>query len=73
MKNGYDIKLMQILSAAVKIPVIASGGAGTLDHIREVFEQGNVDAALVASLLHYNEYTIADIKAFLKEKCINVR
>lgn len=73
MKNGYDIELMHALTEAVNIPVIASGGAGTLEHIGDVFKSGHADAALVASLLHYGELTVIDIKNYLLELNIPIR
>ncbi|TNJ64359.1 imidazole glycerol phosphate synthase subunit HisF [Paenibacillus hemerocallicola] len=72
-KDGYDIGLLSLLSQSVNVPIIASGGAGKLSDIGEVFEKANVDAALVASLLHYKECTIDDIKQYLKEQGIHVR
>ena len=72
-KNGYDIELTRAISDAVKIPVIASGGAGTLEHILEAFTLGGADAALLASLLHYRELTVKEIKDYLLNKGINVR
>jgi cyclase len=72
-KNGYDIELTRAISDAVKIPVIASGGAGSLEHILEAFTLGGADAALLASLLHYRELTVKEIKDYLLNKGINVR
>lgn len=73
MKNGYDIELLRALTNTVNIPVIASGGAGELSHISDVFQDGGVDAALVASMLHYGEQTVTGIKAYLAEQGIPVR
>lgn len=73
MKNGYDIELLHLLTEAVNIPIIASGGAGNVAHIHEAFKDGNVDAALVASLLHYEELTVRDIKKYLIHHDIPVR
>ncbi|PWA13138.1 imidazole glycerol phosphate synthase subunit HisF [Pueribacillus theae] len=73
MKNGYDTALIKTLSKAVNIPIIASGGAGQLLHISDVFQYGGADAALVASMLHYQEQTISDIKQYLVEQSIHVR
>jgi len=64
-KAGYEICLTSMISNSVRIPVIASGGAGTPQHLSEVFHEGKADAALVASMLHYGEYTIAEIKSYL--------
>ncbi|MFA5839180.1 MAG: imidazole glycerol phosphate synthase subunit HisF [Candidatus Margulisiibacteriota bacterium] len=72
-KNGYDLALTKAIADAVNIPVIASGGAGTLEHIYEAFIKGNADAALLASLLHYKELTIKEIKDYLGDRGITVR
>lgn len=72
-KDGYDLELTRAISDAVDIPVIASGGAGTLEHIYDAFIEGGAEAALLASLLHYRELTIKEIKDFLQAKGINVR
>ena len=64
-KAGYEIFLTSMISNSVRIPVIASGGAGTPEHLSEVFSEGKADAALVASMLHYGEYTISEIKSHL--------
>ncbi|HTY13114.1 MAG TPA: imidazole glycerol phosphate synthase subunit HisF [Candidatus Omnitrophota bacterium] len=70
---GYDLELTRAIADAVKVPVIASGGAGTVEHILESFTLGAADAALLASLLHYRELTIKQIKDYLLSKGINVR
>lgn len=72
-KNGYDIELTRSISEAVNIPVIASGGAGTMEHFYEALTVGKADAVLAASLFHFREMEIRDLKAFLKEKGIEVR
>jgi cyclase len=72
-KAGYDIDLTAVISDLVNVPVIASGGAGSLGHIVEVFQKTKADAALLASLLHYGELTIPQIKSSLKEAHIPVR
>jgi cyclase len=72
-KEGYDIELTKSISEAVGIPVIASGGAGNLQHLYEGFVEGKADAVLAASIFHYREYTIKEAKEFLKEKGVNVR
>ena len=72
-KNGYDIKLTEAVAKAVNIPVIASGGAGKLEHFFDVFTKTGADAALAASIFHYNEIPIADVKNYLKERSIAVR
>lgn len=72
-KKGFDIELLNAVCGVVKIPVIASGGCGTLEHFSEVFEQTKASAALAASLFHYKELTVPQVKAHLKEKNIPVR
>ena len=72
-KDGYDIELTRAISEAVTIPVIASGGAGTLEHLYEAFAFGKADAALAASIFHYREYTIREAKEYLRSKGIPVR
>lgn len=72
-KNGFDIALTKAVTAAVSIPVIASGGAGTLEHFYEVFALGGADAALAASVFHYGEIPIPEVKTFLKQRKVNVR
>lgn len=72
-KNGYDIALTKAIGEAVNIPVIASGGAGSLQHFADVFKQTNADAALAASVFHYGELGIGQVKDYLKQKGIEVR
>ncbi len=72
-KVGFDIPLNKTISEETNIPVIASGGAGTLDHIVEALTDGKADAALAASIFHYKEYTVLDIKEYLKKKGVEVR
>ena len=72
-KAGFDLALTRAVAGAVGIPVIASGGCGTLAHFSEVFEQTGCDAALAASLFHYGELTIGQVKRHLREKNIPVR
>ena len=72
-KNGYDIPLTKAVSEAVSIPVIASGGAGNKHHFYQAFAEGKADAALAASLFHFKQLTIAEVKEFLKEKGIPIR
>ncbi len=72
-KIGYDLPLNRIFSEALRIPIIASGGAGTLEHMREGLVQGKADAILAASVFHYRQYTIRDIKKYLQESGIPVR
>ncbi len=72
-KAGYDVVLTRAISEAVHIPVIASGGAGKLDHMAEVLTAGKADAVLAASVFHFGEYTVADVKEFLQQRGICVR
>ena len=72
-KSGFDLELTRAVVDAVGIPVIASGGCGTLAHFSEVFEKTACDAALAASLFHYGELTIAEVKQHLKQQNIPVR
>jgi imidazole glycerol-phosphate synthase subunit HisF len=72
-KDGYDLELTKAISSAVSIPVIASGGAGKPEHFYEVFKDGGADAALAASLFHYGELTVADVKKYLKNKGVAIR
>lgn len=72
-REGYELELTRIVSEQVHIPVIASGGAGTLDQIADAVQKGKADAVLLASLLHTNEYTISDIKKHLLDKGVPVR
>ena len=72
-KAGYDLELTRIISEHVSIPVIASGGAGTMEHFYDAFTEGKADAALAASLFHFKEMEIRDLKQYLKEKGVSVR
>lgn len=72
-KEGYDINLIKTVSESVNIPVIASGGVGSLEHIYEGLTVGKADAALAASIFHYKEYTIYEIKKYLASKGLNMR
>lgn len=72
-KNGYDIELTRAVADAVGIPVIASGGAGTMEHFREALTDGGADAALAASLFHYKELEIREVKQYLRENGVAVR
>lgn len=72
-KNGYDLALTREVSEHVGVPVIASGGAGKLDHLYDVLTEGKADAVLAASIFHYQEYRIKDVKQFLKERGVEVR
>ncbi|NPA85253.1 MAG: imidazole glycerol phosphate synthase subunit HisF [Crenarchaeota archaeon] len=72
-QRGYDIELTRAVSEAVKIPVIASGGAGEAEHIYRVLTEGKADAALAASIFHYGKYSVADVKRYLMERGVSVR
>jgi len=72
-KSGYDVELTRAIAESVKIPVIASGGAGKKEHFFEAFTEGKADACLAASLFHFKELTIPDLKRYLKEKGIHIR
>ncbi len=72
-KAGYDIELTRAISSVVKIPVIASGGAGTLEHFHEALTEGGAEAALAASLFHYKELEIKQVKEYLRDKGVSVR
>lgn len=72
-KNGYDIELTKAVSEKVDIPVIASGGAGALEHFYDAFTSGKADAVLAASLFHFGEIPIPELKEYLNEKGISVR
>ena len=71
--DGYDLELTRAVSTAVGIPVIASGGAGTLDHLADVLQQGAADAVLAASIFHFGTYTVDDAKAYLASRGLPVR
>ena len=69
-KDGFDIELNRAISEAVNIPIIASGGAGKLEHFYDVFTRGKVDAALAASIFHYREITIREVKEYLIKRAL---
>ena len=72
-KDGYDLELTAAVSQAVSIPLIASGGAGTLEHLYEGFARGHADAVLAASIFHYRTYTIPEAKAYLRDRGVAIR
>ena len=72
-KNGYDLELLRTVAENVSIPVIASGGAGTKEHFYEALTMGKADAALAASLFHYKELEIREVKEYLRERVVSVR
>lgn len=72
-KDGFDLELTRAISDAVGIPVIASGGAGNPEHFHEAFTEGKADAGLAASIFHYKEVSIGEVKSYLREKGVEVR
>ena len=72
-KDGFDIELTRAVSEAVNVPVIASGGAGELEHFYDVLIDGKADAVLAASVFHYGKYTIRQVKEFLQSRGVEVR
>lgn len=72
-KSGYDLELTRAVAEAVKIPVIASGGAGSMEHFYEAFTHGKADACLAASLFHFREVSIQELKSYLASKSVPVR
>lgn len=72
-KTGFDLPLLQMVNEAVTVPVIASGGAGGKEHFLEAFQEGQADAALAASIFHYKETSVAEVKSYLKEEGLSIR
>ncbi|MCS7338257.1 MAG: imidazole glycerol phosphate synthase subunit HisF [Verrucomicrobiae bacterium] len=72
-RAGYDIEITRRISEAVNVPVVASGGAGSLEHMAQVLLEGRADAVLAASIFHFGEYTVAEVKRFLAQRRIPVR
>ena len=72
-KSGFDIELLNTISKSISIPVIASGGAGTLEHLKDAIVNGFADAVLAASIFHYSIYTVSDVKDYLKKNGVLVR
>jgi cyclase len=72
-KAGYDIEITRRISESVGVPVVASGGAGRLEHLAEVLAEGKADAVLAASIFHFGQYTVADVKRFLATQGVPVR
>jgi len=72
-ESGYDLELLRLVSSSVSIPVIASGGAGSLEHLKQAIEVGKADAVLAASIFHFGTYSIADAKTYLADQNIAVR
>lgn len=73
MRNGYEITITKMISEHLGIPVVASGGAGTPEHLRAVLQEGKADAALIASMVHFGDYTISQIKDYLAANQVPVR
>lgn len=73
MKRGYDLELLKKITSSVNVPVIASGGAGTCEHFLEAIEYANVDGILAASVFHYGEIKISDLKKYLKNNGVEIR
>ena len=73
VKQGYDLKMLKAVRQITNVPIIASGGCGSLEHFAQVFEEDCADAALAASLFHYDELSVCDVKQYLKKKGIPVR
>ncbi len=72
-KSGFDIEILSLANEILSIPVIASGGVGKIEHFYEGAKKGKADAMLAASVFHFNEFSIMDVKNYLKEKNIEVR
>jgi cyclase len=72
-KDGYELTLTRLIADHVRIPVIASGGAGSPQHLVDAVTEGRASAALVASIVHYGDYTIAELKNYMAEKGVRVR
>ena len=72
-KDGFDLELTSSISENLEIPVIASGGAGKLEHFYDVFTTGKADAALAASIFHFKEYEVSEVKDYLAERGVTVR
>ncbi len=73
MKTGFSVELTQMLAETLSVPVIASGGGGKMEHFTEIFNQGKADAALAASIFHFREIPIPELKEYLKKQGINIR
>ena len=73
VKGGFDLELLDAIAARVNVPIIASGGAGRMEDFSELFSHEGMDAGLAASIFHYKEIRIADLKVYLREQCVEVR
>ena len=72
-ENGYDVELLSAVSDAVSVPLIASGGAGNLDHLKDAIQIGGADVVLAASIFHFGSYTVSEAKTYLSENGISIR
>ena len=72
-QDGYDLALTRAVAEAVSVPVIASGGVGNLEHLREGLVEGKADAAIAASIFHFGTYTVRDAKLYLRDRDVRVR
>ena len=72
-REGYEMRLTRLIAEAVRIPVIASGGAGKPEHLYDVLTKGNADAALVASMVHYGDYRVSELKTYLHRRGVKMR
>jgi cyclase len=73
VQTGYDIELTRAMSRSTNLPIIASGGAGNLEHIYDVLTTGEADAALAASIFHRSQYSVGEVKRYLAEKGVSMR
>ena len=73
VKNGFDLELLDAVAARCAVPIIASGGAGTLEHFYDVLTLGKADAVLAASVFHYKQFTIRQVKEYLRGRGVEVR
>ena len=72
-RNGFDLEMLHAVNAIIDVPLIASGGCGTIEHIAQVFESDAADAALAASIFHYGDHSVKEVKDYLQQKGIPVR
>ena len=72
-KDGYELTLTAMIAQAVRVPVIASGGAGKPEHLLQVLTEGGADAALVASMVHYGDYSVSQLKQYLHDQGLKIR
>ena len=73
VKNGFDLEMLDALAARVNIPIVASGGAGTMEHFAELFTHPRIDAGLAASIFHTKQVDIKDLKQFLRDQGVPIR